>query len=287
MNRVSYIFDAFIYKYLQRKSRHSKKEFSVYLGHDDVSLFISIFGSYESEVLDVLKKLINKKCKNKTFLDIGAHIGNYSILLEPYFKNVISFEPNPDTFRVLDFNCFNQTKITCHRLALSHIKGWCDFKQIELNAGKSHLNVPQKNSTKELLIKVECNTLDNLLPELGEVGLIKIDVEGHEKSILEGAKVFVQTNKPIIIMELLSEQITNKQSDCVNLLIDLGYTKFFAIHPSTVITRFLKMRPITRPIGHFVHFVEVLLMGKQKGKTIQIDAKKLDPKGYQAILCLH
>ena len=287
MNRVSYIFDALIYKYLQRKNRHYKKRFSAYLGHDDVSLFISIFGIYESEVLDVLKNFINKDCKNKTFLDIGAHIGNYSILLEPYFKNVISFEPNPDTFQILDFNCFDQTKITCHQLALSHIKGWCDFKKIELNAGKSHLNVPHTNSIKGMLIKVECNTLDNLTPKLGEVGLIKIDVEGHEKSILDGAKVFLKTNKPMILMELLSEQITNKQSECVNLLIELGYTKFFAIHPSTAITRSLKRRPITRPIGHFLHFVEVLFMGKQKGKTVKIDATRLDPKGYQAILCLH
>ena len=138
-----------------------------------------------------------------------------------------------------------------------------------------------------MLIKVECNTLDNLTPKLGEVGLIKIDVEGHEKSILDGAKVFLKTNKPMILMELLSEQITNKQSECVNLLIELGYTKFFAIHPSTAITRSLKRRPITRPIGHFLHFVEVLFMGKQKGKTVKIDATRLDPKGYQAILCLH
>lgn len=286
MARLSYIFDAFIYKYLQRKNRKYKKKFAGYLGHDDVSLFISIFGSYESEILDVLGSKINEKFKNTVFLDIGAHIGNYSILLEPYFKNVVSFEPNPDTFQILNFNCSKYQKIKCHQLALSNNKGLNNLEKIELNAGKSHINIQPTSATSSSSVKVECDTLDNLSPQLGEIGLIKIDVEGHEKSVLDGGRVLLENNKPMILMELLSEQISNKRSECINLLIDLGYTKFVAIHPHSALTRFLKTHSITRPIGHFSHLVEILILGKQRGKPIEIEATRLDPKGYQAILCL-
>lgn len=287
MIRLSYIFDALIYKYLQRKNRKSKKKFAGYLGHDDVSLFISIFGSYESEILSVLRSKINKKLKNTVFLDVGAHIGNYSILLEPYFKKVVSFEPNPDTFQVLNFNCSKYRKIKCYQLALSNKKGWSTFEKIELNVGKSHLNIQPTEKTSSSSVKVECDTLDNLFPDLGQIGLIKIDVEGHEKSVLDGARVFLETNKPMILMELLSEQISNKQNECINLLIDVGYTEFFAIHPQSAITRFLKTYTVTRPMGHFSHFIEILVWGKQKGKPVEIDVRRLDSKGYQAVLCLH
>ena len=68
-------------------------------------------------------------------------------------------------------------------------------------------------------------SLDDYLFE--DVDLIKIDVEGHESSVIEGAVETIRKTFPILIVEIEQRHISKPIDEVFNLILEIGYDGFF------------------------------------------------------------
>ena len=141
-------------------------------------------------------------------IDIGAHVGLWSMWLVKRFKRLEAFEPVPNHANIFGFNLIGFDNYTLHRVALGDVPGVVSFQIPSETTGNAHVAIEGRHpGTKhipnpdkvETVAEVPMDTLDGY--EFKDVGYIKIDVEGYEKKVLEGAKNTILSNKPIIVVE--------------------------------------------------------------------------------------
>ena len=137
------------------------------------------------------------------FLDIGANVGKYSIMLGNQLEKkgkVYAFEPEPSNLKSLNRNLnLNKLKnVHIIPLACFDKKGKINFYLNNKNTGGHSLI---KKSDKK--ISINANTLDSIVKveNIKNIKLIKIDVEGAELNVLKGAKEVLKKYKPKIIFE--------------------------------------------------------------------------------------
>lgn len=75
-------------------------------------------------------------------------------------------------------------------------------------------------------MKVKRTTLDSILPENVQVGVCKVDVEGHEFNVLKGAETSLRARR---IRDIIFEDLQSYPSPVHQMLLDYGYT-LFALH---------------------------------------------------------
>lgn len=173
-------------------------------------------GSDNYEFTLLFKKIIKT---SSSFIDIGANFGYYSLLAAKLNKEikVHCFEPSPGPLQYLNENVkLNslENKISIYNLALSDQKGKLDFHVVENKKFSNFLNLSGEHNTGSKKLKnstqivVESVTLDSLFlsKNIKFVDLIKIDVEGAEHLVIQGAKSIIQECKPIIICEILKQE---------------------------------------------------------------------------------
>lgn len=134
------------------------------------------------------------------FIDIGANIGTYTILASGEVgANTIAIEPIPSTFKNLNENIsVNQIheKVNALNIGLGAKEGVIKFTQ-SLDA-VNHVATEDEKDT----IDVQVDTLDKVISKQTPV-LLKIDVEGFETEVLNGAQSMLQSEKlKAIIIEL-------------------------------------------------------------------------------------
>jgi len=148
-------------------------------------------------------------------LDIGANVGISSLVLGVLSQNgetitpiskIVSFEPEPLTFECLEKNSqFFPGLISTVNCALGERSGTLPFMRTPGSTSASHVvtDVHFSGATNEL-VKVE--RLDYYVEKLAlpHVGLIKIDVEGHEKAVLLGGIGTIEKFNPWIFLEFNS-----------------------------------------------------------------------------------
>ncbi len=149
--------------------------------------------------LIIIKTIADGNC----CIDVGAHSGDFLRLFLKYSPNGthFAFEPLPDFFKALQAKYSVKAKVLPY--ALSNSNGFSDFNYIRNSPAYSGLkkrkyNVPNPEIE---LIKIEQRTLDSCIPEQTKVDLIKIDVEGGEYQVLQGAKRILMNSKPLILFE--------------------------------------------------------------------------------------
>lgn len=158
----------------------------------------------DAELL-LLEFLVNK---DSVFFDIGSNKGEYAYYAEKLIpaKNIYLFEPEKKLNKRLKAIFKN-----CHvsELALSDTKGKHLFKIPVINGVidncLSSLEVENKevNETESIVYEVETDTLDNFTRTYSlKPDLIKIDVEGHEFSVLKGAENYISKEHPTLIIEI-------------------------------------------------------------------------------------
>lgn len=163
-------------------------------------------------------------------LDIGAAEGYFSYNLATKYKHVHAFEPHPDHLRLL--KPFRHKNIICHNIGLSNENNKSYLKiPLSKNSEIKHeasLRESNENFDEFKLIEVNCRTLDDYLKEkniIEKIGFIKIDVEGFENEVINGARKTIERDMPIILCEI--ELRHNK--DCLqifNYLSTIGYKTF-------------------------------------------------------------
>ena len=113
-------------------------------------------------------------------IDVGANLGLYSFLISKYTKQLYAFEPNPYPLRYLKKLNKGNTKISnivndeVELFIPKNPKGWTSngaLRQLDLGKG--------------MKLKVACRTIDYF--DFRNIELIKIDVEGCEQDVIDGA----------------------------------------------------------------------------------------------------
>ena len=146
-------------------------------------------------------------------IDVGAHVGIWTQRLSEEFIQVICFEPLPKHIECHKENCKDLKNVYLHEVALSNHKGSAMMGTMKSNSGRSSL---ERNS--KLKIEVKTDILDNY--EFKKIDFIKIDVEGHELKMLEGAVKTLKKHAPDIFIETFPE---NKKKT-FDFLQNMGYT---------------------------------------------------------------
>lgn len=172
---------------------------------------------YEPATTDYLKNHVKR---GDIALDIGAHVGYYTLLFAELVGpdgRVYAFEPNPDMMKVLKFNVKSNgfENVTFIQKAAS------DF------TGKTRLYVPEVTDTASLnpmtgvrkIIEIESVRVDDL--NIGQIDFVKIDVEGAEFRVLKGMDEALYWNPEAkLIVEFCPENLGNAVSPLLQLLQD-------------------------------------------------------------------
>lgn len=173
---------------------------------------------------------------NRISLDIGANAGMYTYHMLKHSKMVYAFEPNPRYIKRL-LRCFPRG-VVVHPVALSNRTGESELRIPMGINGAGTLEESNKfsgsyNSSEIEVIKVTMKSLDEF--GLGDVGFIKIDVEGYEHTVLEGAVKTITESKPVMLIEIEERHRHGAISDVQILLSAYGYKCFFLnngqLHP--------------------------------------------------------
>lgn len=146
--------------------------------------------------------LIKKLLKPKTvFVDIGAHLGYYTLLAASSNKNieVVAFEPAKENLAVVKKNIkLNKIKnCSLYNLAASDKEGTQRFCVAEA-LGESSIHGTYLSKVKKITQVKTCR-VDSIIKGK-KVGFIKIDVEGHEVWVLDGLKKTLQDNSQVILL---------------------------------------------------------------------------------------
>lgn len=156
-----------------------------------------------------------------TAIDIGAHVGTFSVALAQKAR-VISFEPAPETFILLQKNTKRaQGEFDLRNLGLASKPGSARVvSRSDANAGAQTLT-PGGD--------IVVSTLD---AEVAHADFIKIDVEGMEEEVLLGGTELLEKSHPTIVFEVNLSQLRSHGSSpraLEKLLTERGYNLYFPL----------------------------------------------------------
>jgi FkbM family methyltransferase len=169
---------------------------------------------------------------DRASLDIGADVGQFTIAMLASSRSVIAFEPRPTQARELAsmFHAVGAA-VQVEAVALSDQPGVTSMRVVESEPGRSTIDT--NNALGDVSggdvqsIDVPVKRLDDL--QLNDVGLIKIDVEGHELAVLRGAVDTLARNRPAIVVEAEERHHPDAVAEITTLLTGLGYKGYFEL----------------------------------------------------------
>lgn len=196
-----------------------------------------LYAEWEPQVLDAVRRPLRE---GAVFLDVGAHIGYYSLRAAARVGpsgRVIAFEPNPDTLMKLRENISHSragASVTVLPIACADRD-----QQLTLYAGPAS-NIGVASFSRENAVfftgsepkayQVHARPIDDVANDLGltRVDVIKIDVEGAETVVLQGALNTVRRFRPVVITEMVPRQLESLNSSVEQLTSvfqSVGYRK--------------------------------------------------------------
>jgi len=175
-------------------------------------------------------KPLLQKCQNGHLVDVGANIGFYTLLFRATSPlPIIAYEPQPLLFKLLQWNiAYNQLPgVETRNLACGAHRG-----EVAFGTGLNGSVIPEKNkapndplpapetpvardweqearqaTTHGGRTRVPVTTLDEDLAAIDKIALLKIDCEGFEYEILQGARALLQRHRPLLFIEVHPEQL--------------------------------------------------------------------------------
>jgi FkbM family methyltransferase len=266
-----------------RLKKNNKKErlqnLIVYSG-DLIGQEIVVNGLLEAIELETLILwLKHNNLVNGAVLDIGANIGNHSVFFSRYFNKVFCYEPHPLTFRILELNSLKYPNITCFNYGVSDKIGEASIYVSGDFYGSARLDSMGNESYLKEEEKIKLITIDNQeLLNLEKIGLIKIDVEGHEINVLKGAKNLIKREKPVIIFEQHSREFKDGSTQVIEFLKSLDYINFYLIKENSNIPNW-----IPKPLNQILElFLKIFI-----GYNFRVkEANNIKPGFYSSIIAV-
>lgn len=157
-------------------------------------------------------------------VDVGANKGVYTYFLARCCRYVYAFEPNPKIFRILRRGTAWARNVTVSPVALSNRSGAGILRVPHhrggfSNQGGSLSAVKVPDNYKAVRIEMAC--LDDL--DIDDVGFLKIDVEGFEQEVLEGARETIARDRPVILVEMEGRFLDHSIEEAIRRVEDRGY----------------------------------------------------------------
>lgn len=159
----------------------------------------------------VLQYIQQLQPSDRIALDIGANHGIYTIPMASKFKKIYAFEPHPQNISILEGNLkkYNIQNVEIVPKAVSNRSGTMNMTTNPHNSGghtlsekvASHQEWGFVNTTT---LEVPTITLDEFCKDL-DVEFMKIDIEGAEDFMFEGATEFLKRNSINIMLEVHNE----------------------------------------------------------------------------------
>ena len=168
-----------------------------------------LFSSFERETAIAILDKAN--IQNPVILDIGANIGLFTkafanSIYKP--KLILSFEPSPYIFGILTRVTGKFNNVQCFKIALSNCKGTATLKMPVKNSGSirvglSHIGASSEK-TNYISTKIKTERLDDFLSNKFnfEVDIVKMDVEGAEGLVIQGAPKLLKQVRPFWFVEI-------------------------------------------------------------------------------------
>jgi FkbM family methyltransferase len=182
-------------------------------------------------------------------LDIGSSFGYYSL---SYAKmagptaRVWAFEPTPsvcellrESIRLNDF-----ANVTLVETAVGAESGRCKFRS-EQNSELNSVNAADGN------LEVAIAPLDQLATEhdFGAIDFVKLDVEGHETSVINGGRTFFTQQSPLVMLEIKAGETIDYSA--ASMFEELGYSLYRLVPELGVLTPFAKDQPDSYQLNIF------------------------------------
>ena len=191
---------------------------------DPIDREIIITKEYEIKEISTLTKLIDDN-KTNYFIDVGANCGFYSLNISLKYKdlNILAFEPNIDAYqkfnKTLEGNIDKFQNIKIYNYGLSDKKS-----KLKMRSKIKHGYAQTGGSTihhgeiyKDVSIYyADFEPGDEKLKFVNSSLAIKIDVEGHELSVLLGLKKILTNNKCILQIEIFNDNFEKTNNFLLN-----------------------------------------------------------------------
>lgn len=189
---------------------------------------LAFYGDFEREQIDLLLSNIRSRGCD-LFVDIGANIGLYSVIVAQAGTAVVAFEPDPRNAAQLRANIFINRlvdRITVNEVAVSETSGTVNFRLFsDTSTGQSRVSTQRNYAVRSV-------SLDDFMAMNGQRLFLKIDIEGHELSAVAGMQRVLVTNQCFLQIESLSpndEKLLQLMSaNGYRRLRTIGYDHFFA-----------------------------------------------------------
>ena len=189
----------------------------------------AVYASYEPEM-----ELLGVLCEpTKSGIDVGAKVGMYTYRIRKHARDVTAFEPIP-LFNTMLRKVFGGRRARIEPYAVSNERtktvlrmpydkgGGPQFGRSTIDTGNP-LRHEVVARVEEL--EVETRTIDDY--EWGGVGFIKIDVEGHELAVLEGAAKTIDADHPNLLVECNDDHCPGGVGKLTAWMQARGYDLYF------------------------------------------------------------
>jgi FkbM family methyltransferase len=174
--------------------------------------------------------------RGRTFLDIGSHIGFYTMGLAPGFERVIAFEPSRFQYQWLTRNRVlnDYAHVACEHVALGETPGSAKLHVLSYEGGLNTLSVEVAAAGSIIdTYTVPVERLDDR--GLTDVDLMKIDVEGFEIPVLRGAARTIAASRPVILLEVWTDPERRAAVEAVMTGMDYAFEPMFPLSPELVL----------------------------------------------------
>ena len=189
-------------------------------------------GFYELGIERIISEFVQE---SETLIDIGANVGFYSCLAAAVNPSIsiYAFEPNPNVrIRLatnLSKNNFSE-RVSVLPFGLGNASKDSEFYVPPMSgtgAGSLKELHPEEGESEKFIVSIK--PLDQILNEIENIDLIKMDIEGAEFDAIQGARELIEKHKPVIIVELLRKWMLpfgTQPQNVVDFLSDRDYTCF-------------------------------------------------------------
>ena len=237
---------------------------------DYIGSVILFFGDYDPKISWICRRVLRP---GDAVLDIGAHHGVISVFAADRVgpQGVVhAFEPQPRLARTLRNSiALNAlTNLHLHEVALSDADGVMTLHVPESNSSGASLSDNVKGATTDVQVQVRsaADYLRNL--NCPPLRLVKLDVEGHEETVLRSAEPFLSENRPAVItFESHHDGLPFWERGAVKVMRRLGYG-FYSVPKAMFRMKLHRLAEGVEPSHHGYDFVAVA-PGPQKSELLR------------------
>lgn len=239
-----------------RRCRHGVMLYSlsdIYLGQ-----MLDQYGEFSEGEVEIFRQALRP---GAVALDVGANIGAHTLALSAIVGaqgRVIAFEPQRPIFQILSANlALNDIRnVEARHAACGAAPGRIAVPRIDISQRGNFGGVSIGGGTDE----VPLQTIDGL--ELQGCDLIKVDVEGMESQVLEGARATIARHAPVLYLE--NDRAENSGA-LLRLLDALGYRCYAHVPPYVAPGNFRG-----QPVGRFANLVSKNLLAIPRARRIEV-----------------